>query len=297
MQILRDRVLTFSKDNAPAAHAAVGETVAFEMIDGWAGQIQREDQLVEGIDFDRCNPVTGPLYVDGAEPGDALGVDILSIDTADHGVVSTVPGMGPLWPSCDKRTHVVAISDGYASYKDIRWPIRPMIGTIGTAPDGAGLPSCFVFDGGGNMDSRRIVAGVTLWMPVRVRGGLLAMGDMHASMGDGEVVGTGIEVSGRAIVRLRLAKGFRLNWPVTETRHAWYVNTCGESCDQAIEYGYKEMQRLISQAYGWDMTDAAMFMSVQGFLESNQACLTPDEGGDTFRVGTPKLSSKRPLIG
>ena len=288
----------FSKNGTPAAHAAPGETVKFIAEDGLGGQIQRDDQLLTDIVFEQCNGAAGPLFVDGAEPGDALAVDILNIDVADHGVACTIQGMGPLWDRCELRTRRFEIRDGYALFNDgVKWPIDPMIGVIGTAPDGDDVPTGYVFNGGGNMDSRRIRKGATVWFPVRVPGALLCMGDLHATMGDGEVIGTGIEIAGEITVRIRLLKNFKLNWPVTETRGAWFVNTCGATCDEAIDRGYKELHRLISQAYGWDGTDTAIYMSVQGFLESNQACLTPDEGGDTFRVGTPKVPNKPRLIG
>lgn len=287
----------FSKNGVPVEHAVPGETVKFIAEDGLGGQIQQNDQLLTDIVFEKCNGAAGPLYIDGAEPGDALAVDILNIDVADHGVACTIEGMGPLWDSCELRTRRFEIRDGYALFNDdVKWPIDPMIGVIGTAPDGDDVPTGYVFNGGGNMDSRKIRKGATVWFPVRVKGAMLCMGDLHATMGDGEVIGTGIEIAGEITVRVRLVKNFKLNWPVTETKNAWFVNTCGDTCDEAIDRGYKEMQRLISQAYGWDMTDTAIYMSVQGFLESNQACLTPDEGGDTFRVGTPKVPNKPRLI-
>ena len=150
------------------------------------------------------------------------------------------------------------------------------------------------FEGGGNMDSRIIRKGATVWLPVRVPGALLVMGDIHASMGDGEVCGTGLEIDGEITVRVRLLKNFELNWPVTETKDAWYVNSCGDTCDDAIRAGYMEMRRLIAKAYGWSLEDAAFYMTLRGYLESNQACLVPH---DTFRVGTPKVNGKPRLIG
>jgi amidase len=297
MQELREWTYEFSKNGKPVAHAKSGEVLKFIVNDGLGNQIQHDEQLLTDIDFTKCNGATGPLYVDGAEPGDALAVDILNIDVKDHGACCTIEDLGPLWPSCELRTHIVSIKDGYALFNGIKWSIDPMIGVIGTAPDGDDVPTGFVFNGGGNMDSRKIRKGATVWFPVRVPGALLEMGDLHATMGDGEVVGTGIEIEGEIIVRVRLLKKFKLNWPVTETKDAWFVNTRGATCDEAIEYGYKELQRLISKAYGWDMTDTAMYISMRGFLESNQACLTSDEGGDTFRVGTPKVADKPRLIG
>ena len=149
------------------------------------------------------------------------------------------------------------------------------------------------------MDSRRIKTGATVYLPVQIAGGLLAMGDVHASMGGGEVYETGIEIAADIFVRIRLIKQFEVHWPLTETENMWYVNTNGRTCDIAIQRGYEELQRLVMQAYGWDATDAAMYISVQGRLEANQAVLDnndTDEEGDTFRVGVPKLSAKPRLI-
>lgn len=287
----------FSKDVNPVEHAKSGEIIKFKTEDCFGGQITKEDQLVKSVDFTKCNPATGPIYVDGAEPGDALAVDILDISVADHGVACTFEDLGPLWPTCNVRTRRIEIRDGYALFNDVKWPIDPMIGVIGTAPDGDDVPSGYVFNGGGNMDSRIIRKGATVWFPVRVPGALLAMGDLHATMGDGETIGTGLEVSGEIIVRVRLLKKFKLNWPVTETKDAWFVNTRGANCDEAIASGYVELQRLIAKAYNWDMTDTAIYLSLQCYLEANQACLTDEAGGDTFRTGVPKIDNKPRLIG
>ena len=101
-------------------------------------------------------------------------------------------------------------------------------------------------------------------------------------------------MDGEVTVRVRLLKNFKLNWAVTETKDAWYVNSCADDCDEAIRNGYFELRRLIANAYGLSLPDAAIYMSLRGYLECNQACLIPH---DTFRVGTPKLPDKRPLIG
>jgi len=115
-------------------------------------------------------------------------------------------------------------------------------------------------------------------------------------MADGEVVGTGLEVGGEITVRVRLMKNFELNWAVTETEDAWFVNTNAPTCDEAITLGYCEMQRLIAQAYDWDLSDASMYMTLSGTLSANQACIEPTAGGNTFRIGTPKLLNKKGLL-
>lgn len=226
-----------------------------------------------------------------------LAVDILDITVNESGAVCTIPDCGPFIEKSELRTHIIHVKDGYVHFKDMKWPIKPMIGVIGCAHDERDIPTGHVYNHGGNMDSAIITKGVTLWLPVRVKGALLALGDLHATMGDGEVIGNGIEIGGRVVVRVRLLKNFELNWPMTETETDFFVNTCGPTCDKAIEAGYREMHRLISNAYGWDYTDTGMYMTMRGILSANQACLTDEAGGNTFRVGTPKDAGKKRLIG
>ena len=299
MLTLRKFIYDFCKDNAPEANCDPGTIVHFVTQDCFGGQIKTEADHEENIDFTHTNPATGPLYVNGAEPGDVLAVDILDIQTASHGVIATIEGFGALWKTCELRTKIVQVRDGVVYFNDVTWPADPMIGVIGTAPAKDPVPSGYSFCCGGNMDSRLIRKGATVYFPVQVEGALLAMGDVHASMGDGEVCETGIETAADILVRVRLIKQFHLNWPVTETEDAWYVNTNGRTCDIAIQRGYEELQRLVMNAYGWDATDTTMYISVQGILEANQAVLDQnetDEEGDTFRVGVPKLAGKPRLI-
>ncbi len=299
MQEIKEFVYSFSKDNKPVAYANDGEILKFKTQDCFGNQIQKDTDLVTEINFEHTNPATGPVYVQGAKVGDTLAVDILNIDVADKGVISTLEGYGALWKTCELRTKIVEVKDGYVYFNDVKVPSEPMIGVIGTAPDKEDVPSGYSFNGGGNMDSRKITAGTTVYFPVRVDGALLAMGDVHAAMGDGEVCETGVEIVADIVVRVRVIKNFKLNWPVTETKDCYFVNTNGRNCDVAIQRGYEELQRLIMNAYGWDATDTTMYISIAGRLESNQAVLDineTDEEGDTFRVGIPKTSEKPPLI-
>lgn len=297
MIIVEKTTFTFTKDAEPVARVQPNEILLFRTVDCFGGQVKCENDLAESIDWENVNPATGPVYVEGAEKGDVLAVDILDIQVHPSGAVCTIPDCGPFSEKSGLRTHIIQIRDGYAHFKDTKWPIRPMVGVIGCAHDERDIPTGYVSDHGGNMDSAIITKGVTVWLPVRVKGALLAMGDLHATMADGEVIGNGIEIGGEVVVRVRLLKDFRLSWPITETEDAFYVNTCGPTCDHAIEKGYLEMHRLISDAYGWDYTDTAMYMTMQGSLSANQACLTDGAGGNTFRVGTPKMKDKKRLIG
>ncbi len=296
MKLISDQyyINVHSENNKPAEHAADGEIVVFQTRDCYNRLVQTEERtLEEQLGDEPDNPSTGPLYVDGAEPGDVIAVDILDIAVADHGVVAI--GCGPFQNKKEKEPfHILPVKDGRVKFQDVEWDIDPMVGVVGTAMPGREIGTINAFEGGGNMDSRIIRKGATVWLPVRVLGALLVMGDIHATMGDGEVCGTGLEIDGEITVRVRLLKNFELNWPVTETKDAWYVNSCGDTCDEAIHAGYMEMRRLIATAYGWSLEDAAFYMTLRGYLESNQACLVPH---DTFRIGTPKVNGKPRLVG
>ncbi len=282
----------FSKDNKPAAVCKSGDVVTFVTLDCYNGLIQNENDVHEELDTSNCNPATGPLYVEGAMPNDALKVTVLDIEVDDKGVMVNYPDCGTTLPNNKPRTKVFSIKDGKTMFNDIEIELVPMIGVIGTAPNDKDVPTGHVFENGGNMDSRLNKSGAAIYLPVNVEGALLSMGDLHASMGDGEMVGTGIEVAGKVKVQVEVIKNADLKWPITDAEGYWFINTCGKTCDEAIAAGYKEMHRLLVKNYGFDESDAAMYISLQGRLEASQACLSSEGGGNSFRIGTPKLKEK-----
>lgn len=295
MKIIDQSVYQFSKDHAPVAHADQGEILVFKTMDCFSNTITSEEDLVLHLDYAVANPAAGPVFINGAEPGDVLVVDILDIQVADQGVICTSRGCGPLADDMEDRTKVVKITQGVADFNGVKFPIDPMVGVIGTAPDGEPVGDGFPGNHGGNMDSKKITKGSKVYFPVRVAGGLLQMGDIHATMGDGELCGTGIEIKGEITVRVSLVKQFVLHWPVTETATHWYVNASAHELPEASRLASKELQRLICDAYGWDKTDAYLYMSVQSDLEINQAC-KPCDVELIVRLGTPKLCQFKPLI-
>lgn len=298
MKIIDQSVYTFSKNNPPVAEAAPGELLTFKTMDCFSNRLKTENDLISDLDYSYsvANPAAGPVYVTGAEVGDVLVIDILDIKVADQGVISTSEGVGPLHQDAEIRTRVVPVENGIASFNGVQFPIDPMIGVIGTAPDGDDVIDGYPGNHGGNMDSKRIKKGARLYLPVRVDGALLQMGDVHATMGDAELCGTGIEIAAEILVKISLIKNFELHWPVTETATHWYVNACAHEFDEALTHASKEMQRLLMNVTGWDKTDTYMYMSVQSDVEINQACV-PCEVAMILRLGTPKLPQFKPLIG
>ena len=300
MQVITDQVLAFSKDNAPCATAQPGEVLLFKTQDCFAGRIPNEDVTMKDLNFSYgfANPAAGPVYIEGAEPGDVLVVDIYDVQVADHGVIATDDHCGPLYQTTDYRSKIIPIEDGMADFNGVKFPIDPMIGVIGTAPDGEDVIDGFVGAHGGNLDNKLITKGTRMYFPVRVPGALLQMGDVHATMGDAELCGTGIEIAAEITVKVSLVKGFELNWPVLETfgpHGKWYVNASAQEFDEALMNVSKEMQRLLMHITGWDAIDTYMYMSVQSDVELSQAC-KPCDVQLSLRMGTPKLPQFPPLV-
>ena len=297
MQIIEEQVYDFNKENAPCATAKPGDMLLFKTLDCFSNRIPDENTTMADLDYTYgfANPAAGPVYVEGAEPGDVLVVDVYDIQVADEGTIATDDHCGPLFETTGYRTKKIQIKDGVADFNGVKFPINPMIGVIGTAPDGEPVIDGFVGNHGGNMDNKLITKGARLYFPVRVPGALLQMGDVHATMGDGELCGTGIEIPAEILVRIQLVKGFELNWPVLETQDKWYVNACAPKNDEALMNAAKEMQRLIMRITGWDAEETYMYMSVQSDVEISQGC-EPCEVQLSLRIGTPKLYDLEPLV-
>lgn len=209
----------------PIARLLAGSEVTVEVANSSGGQLGRTssaDQL-ESLDFARVNPVTGPLWVEGAQPGDALVIEVLDIDVEDWGWTANIPGFGllndqfpnaHLWVS-RIRGNRVELPPG------LTIPPVPMIGTIGVAPAERGqLPMIPPHRNGGNMDIRHVTAGARLWLPVAVEGAMLSLGDTHAAQGDGEVCGTGIEVGSTVHLRVSVESQRGLVTPMLETHQS-----------------------------------------------------------------------------
>jgi acetamidase/formamidase len=209
----------------PALNVAPGETILFECLDSSGGQFTRESRTedVPNLSLDAINPVTGPVFVDGAEPGDVLKVQIGKFHPSGFGWTANIPGFGLLADQFpDPALHVWDYdAEGLspALYSSLaKVPLKPFAGTIGVAPAEEGhhsvVPPRRV---GGNLDIRDLAAGTTLYLPVEVPGALFSIGDTHAAQGDGEVCGTAIESPMKVELTLDLIKGEKLRFPRFET--------------------------------------------------------------------------------
>jgi acetamidase/formamidase len=199
-----------------------GDQIELDLLDASGGQLTAASDAtaVPRIDLAKVNPVTGPIRIRGAAAGDAVVVHVLELDVADWGWSALIPGFGLLAEDFPQPVLVHSqVSEGRVrlSFGPVL-PAHPMIGTLGVAlPQPGPHPLLPPSRYGGNMDIRHVTPGATLALPVGVDGALVSAGDAHATMGDGEVCGTGVETSARAVLRLELVPGRAPAAPVLET--------------------------------------------------------------------------------
>jgi amidase len=173
----------------------------------------------------------------------------------------------------------------------ISFPLRPMVGVIGVATDGETLTNGFAGRHGGNLDNHLHGPGATVYLPVRQPGGMLAIGDMHASMGDGEVCFTGVEIAGEVTIRVDVLKAKQGMWPVTELRDRWVVHgTAGPDFMEALDRACEEAARFLVDQWGFSMEEAFVFLSVACDANICQAC-RPQEFSTIARVAIPKVAA------
>jgi amidase len=202
--VTRDQVIWgFGPDLEPVLEVEPGATVRFETNDCFTGQIQSEADLVSDIDFSRVNSATGPVAVRGAEPGDSLVVELLEVRPGPRGFATIIPEFGQLIDDVKSPvTYVFDVDDETIRMNDrISFPLRPMVGVVGVATDGEEITNGWAGRHGGNLDDHKHGPGAKLFFPVRQPGGMFAVGDMHASMGDGEICGTVVEIGGEVVAR------------------------------------------------------------------------------------------------
>jgi amidase len=294
-RLSRDQVIwSFGPDLEPVLEVEPGETVVFETNDCFTGQIRSEDDLVTEIDLERINGATGPVAVKGAEPGDSLVAEILDVKPIEWGVATLIPGFGQLIDEVRAPlTRLFRVEDGVVRMNDrVRFPARPMVGVVGVATDGDTLSNGLAGRHGGNLDDHLHGAGACIYFPVRQPGGMFAVGDMHASMGDGEICFTGVEIAGEVTVRFDLLKGKQATWPVTELRDRWLPHATADDYGDALELVCEEAARLLVDEHGFSLEDAFIFLSVACDAGVAQACKPAPGGfGTIARFSIPKLEA------
>lgn len=272
-------------DNKPAGYCKSGETIIFETRDCYDNTITSSERPLgdrEGL----SNPVTGALYVEGAEVGDILKVEIEDIKLRSWGVMRSSPTAGVFHEKYEKREAIIfQVKDNKIYFDDkLILDADPMIGVIGTAPiEKEGIPTTTPGKHGGNMDCKKIVKGSIIYLPVNVKGGLLSMGDIHALMGDGEVFICGLEIAGEITVKVSVLKNIKLPTPFLYSRGKVMSIQSAEDLNKAGDMAAKEMFEFVKEATKQNDVRTGMLMS----LLSDMAVCQVVDPLLTVRVGFP----------
>lgn len=263
---------------AEVARLKSGDTLETNTLDAFGDAIQKPGDTLALVKGD--NPLTGPFYVEGAEPGDTLAVKILDLQVnGKQGVGALGPGFGALNPTdytamlnepLPERIwfYPIHAERGTATFQalDSRFsvaiPLHPFLGCIGVAPAGGEARSSIVpAEFGGNMDAPEVSVGNTLYLPVNVAGALLYMGDGHAAMGDGEVAGTAIEVPLRVRLQVSVIKGKKIAWPRFENEREIMAVGIYRPVDDALRIAFTQLVDWMHADYGLSKIDAYELLS------------------------------------
>lgn len=271
----------------PVAKVKPGDIIEANTLDAFGNALQKPGDSLSMVKGD--NPLTGPFYVEGAEPGDTLAVKILSLEVdGNQGVGTAGPGFGALnatnytpmlgssipekiWFYPIDHAANLAMFKALDSDFSVKIPLHPFFGCIGVAPGGGEARSSIVpAEFGGNMDSPEASVGNTAYFPVNVPGALLFMGDGHAAMGDGEVAGTAIEVPLRARVQVNVIKGQKIAWPRFENDDSIMTVGAYRPLDDALRIAFTELVGWMHRDYGLSEMDSYELLSKVAKIHLNE---------------------------
>jgi amidase len=271
----------------PVARLKPGDILDTNTLDCFGNVIKKPGDAMSMVKGD--NPLTGPFYIEGAQPGDTLAVKILDLQVdSNQGIGAFAPGFGALnetnytpmlHPPLPEKFWFYPIDHASqtATFKaldsdfSVKIPLHPFFGCIGVAPaNGESRSSIVPAEFGGNMDSPEVSAGNTLYLPVNVAGALLYIGDGHAAMGDGEIAGTAIEVPLHARIQVDIIKGQKINWPRFENDHAIMAVGAYRPLDDSLRIAFTELVSWIHNDYGLSELDAYELLSQVGRIHLNE---------------------------
>jgi acetamidase/formamidase len=282
---------TWSARHEPRLRIAPGDTLEVTTRDGFDGQLaglaaDALEDSIDVLDFGRIAPLTGPVWVEGAQPGDALSIEILSLEPQG-------PGWAVVWPAWAQfdfhrpagvgpRGSLMTfdageLASGSVAIGGVDVPLSPMLGIVGTAPAAGEFATLPPRDFGGNMDCRLVREGATLLLPVFVEGGRVSFGDGHAVQGDGEISTTGLECGMRATVVIGLERGRHLGGPELRTPTSRTVIEYGHDLGQAARRAIERTHAALV-AEGLDGLQAYALLGLAGQLAINEVVDMPHVG-------------------
>ena len=284
-RVARNQLCTqFSADNPPVLRVQPGETFVMETNDRFATY---EGPHSSPEAMETLKTMAGPVYVEGAKPGDTLKIDILDVSLPlDYGWIGATPGRGLLGERIPafRKTRVRITEAGVVFNGTITMPLRPMIGRIGLAPREGPKASIDKGAFGGSMGNTQITKGATVYLPVFHPGGLLTIGDCHAAMGDGEATASAVECAFDATLRVTIEDRFHVSRPVVATATEVMTTGEGETMEAATRMAIHALTDLLVDRLRIDATDAAMIIASAADVRTGLAGSPPY----TIRVAMPR---------
>ena len=267
-KISKDHIVrTFDATHPPAARVRPGEVFVMETNDRFRDWNDGKQWPMEQLTV-----MTGPVFVEGARPGQVLAVDILDIRPSQgFGYVIAIPGYGAFKDQVEFRKKIVPIEHNQIRYSDkITLPFVPNVSKIGLAPANGSQPSNASGTFGGQLSNSQLGPGATVFLPVSVAGGLLTIEDVHAKMGDGEIAGSAVEIAAEVTMRCRVAGELKLGRPLVVTPKEVLTMGEGETVEAAVRMALDELAHLLMERTGVDITEAAMLVSIAADLRISE---------------------------
>ena len=286
-RILRHQVIyAMGTTSKPVIYVNLGETLRIETEDCFSHQLVNvTDSIDERVDFSKVNPATGPIFVNGTSPGDTLKIFIKKIDLDKQGVTVAMKGLGVLGHKVKgSQVEIIPIENDAIMFAGQKLPRRPMIGVIGVAPAEGEVPNSTPGDHGGNMDTLDVSPGAYVYLPVFVNGAYFAIGDIHATMGNGEICGTGVECRAEVELTFDICTEYHWHIPVIETGDSFYFVGSADTLDNAVKKAADEAVVFLERTNRIPWNTAYMLASLSADVIVSQA-VNPLK---TARIRIPK---------
>lgn len=279
----------WNETNKPVLEISSGDTVRFETKDCICNVLsEQKNSRYDVAVFDKVNvnPVTGPVYIKGAEPGDVLEVHIDKIELKDHALVTCQEDKGFVGDLFEETTYkILPIADGKIKFDDkLSIPLRPMVGVIGVTAEEESINTNLQGAWGGNMDNTKMTEGVKLFLPIEVEGALVGCGDVHAAMGDGEMNCSGFEAPAFVTLTFVLRKDLKIKEPVISTPTEFITIASRSDANVALKDSTREMYRYIKKNTDLDGEEISMLMTGIG---NNEVCVCCGNHNKTMRFTMP----------
>lgn len=269
---------TISPNPDPVISIEPGSTIEVETVDAFEEKIESEEtKPSKVIQKPQINPTSGPIYIEGANKGDALKIDIEDITPrgeSPKGTTCLIQNFGGLSPTNESPTlneplpeivkKVPVTPEGIEWNENITLPYQPFIGTIGTSPELQAIQSFTPGSWGGNMDMPDVCPGNTLYLPVNTEGGYLYLGDCHAVQGDGELSGVAIEISANVTISVDIVQNWTLRWPRIENENILMSIGAQRPLDDAARIAYYDLISWLVEEFKFNKLDAYMLLSQIG---------------------------------